>query len=239
MRLRRCSRKARGRRISRESPTPEYPRLRWGAGSLKQSRQLHINTFCPEHCHPEQSEGPMQLAATKKLHRYFAAKNAAQDDGSSLAEKASGRAISGLGPGLIRQSLLRLRRARRLAIVLSRQVMPTNSQHLHYHAGAVNQRIDAGSAAVSPGHGNLPHSEFELSRQKENLGIESPALDLLQREDRPNRRLTESFEATLRVLEFQTERGAQHQVEDPAEDLAVQRLALRLCLRPQPAGSEG
>jgi len=44
----------------------------------------------------------MQLAATKKLHSYFAAKNAAPDDGSSLAEKVSGRTISGLGPGLIR-----------------------------------------------------------------------------------------------------------------------------------------
>jgi hypothetical protein len=31
------------------------------------------------------------MAARKKLHRSFAAKNAAQDDSSSLVEKVSGR----------------------------------------------------------------------------------------------------------------------------------------------------
>ena len=99
--------------------------------------------------------------------------------------------------------------------------------------------MDAGAAAVSPGDGDFLHFEFEFSRQEENLGIESPALDFLQREDRLHRRLLEGFEAALRVLELQAERDAQHQVENSAEDLAVQGLALRLGFGAQPARADG
>src|ERR1700739_732487 len=73
-------------RISRESPTPEYPRLRWVGESSRQSRPLHIRTSSPEYCHPEfchPEQRTYASAATKKLHRYFVAKNAAQHDSVS------------------------------------------------------------------------------------------------------------------------------------------------------------
>src|ERR1700676_5232262 len=99
--------------------------------------------------------------------------------------------------------------------------------------------MNAGSATVSPGDGDFLHFEFKFSAQEESLGIESPALDLLQRKDRLHCRLSKSFEAALRVLELQAERDAQQQVENPAEDLAVQRLALRLGFGAQPARPDG
>src|SRR5271165_378658 len=110
--------------------------------------------------------------------------------------------------------------------VLAGQVVPADVKHLHHHAGAVEQGIDAGSVAVGPDDGDFLYFEFELSRQEENLRIESPAFDLLQRKDCLGGRLFESFEAALRVFEMQAEREAQEKVEDSAEELAVQGLAL-------------
>ena len=49
----------------------------------------------------------------------------------------------------------------------------------------------------------------------------------------------EGFEATLRVFEFQAERQAQDQVEDSSEELTMQRLALGLGFRTQPARADG
>jgi hypothetical protein len=123
--------------------------------------------------------------------------------------------------------------------VLSGQVIPADAKHLHDHAGAVSQRVDAGATAVSPGDGDFLHFEFQLSREEENLGIETPAFDFLQWEDRLNCRLLECFESALCVFEMQSEGEAQDQVEDPAEELAMQRLALRLGLGAQPARADG
>ena len=97
--------------------------------------------------------------------------------------------------------------------------------------------MDAGLATMSPGDRNLLNFETELARQKQNLRIESPAFDFLKREDRLHCRLLEGFEAALRVFEFQPEREAQDQVEDSSEELTMQRLALRLGLGAQPAGT--
>ena len=49
----------------------------------------------------------------------------------------------------------------------------------------------------------------------------------------------EGFEATLRVGEVKAERETQDQVEDAAEELAVQGLALGLSFGAQPAGTDG
>src|ERR1022692_3917278 len=128
---------------------------------------------------------------------------------------------------------------RRIAVVLSFQVIPADSKHFQHHAGTVDQWIDAGSTAVPPDDGNFLHFEFELPSQEENLGIKTPAFNLLQREDRLNCGSPESFEAALGVLEFQTKGEAQDQVVDSAEELAVQRLPLRLGFGPQPARADG
>jgi hypothetical protein len=142
-------------------------------------------------------------------------------------------------PAAFGQCLRGLGRWRRIAVVLSFQVIPADSKHFHHHAGTVDQGIDAGSTAVPPDDGNFLHFEFELSSQEENLGIKTPAFNFLEREDRLNCGSPESFEAALGVLEFQTKGEAQDQVVDSAEELAVQRLALRLGFGPQPARADG
>jgi hypothetical protein len=179
----------------------------------------------------------MQWAASKKLHRVLRGKERAKDDSPSVVQKVS-ESISALRPTVLWQRLRGLGE-RRMAIVFSCQVMPSDTEHFHHHAGAVDKGINAGSTAMSPGDGNFLHFEFELFGQKKYLGIETPTLDLLRWKDRLNGRLLKGFEPTLRVLELQAEGDAQHQVEDAAKELAVQRLALGLGLGTQPARADG
>ena len=126
-----------------------------------------------------------------------------------------------------------------ITVVLPGQVIPADAKHLDDHAGAVDQGIDASSTAVSPGDGDFLHVEFQLMGEEEDLGIKTPALDFLQREDRLNCRLLERLESALGVFEVQAQGEAQDEVEDPAEELAVQRLALRLGFDAEPARSNG
>ena len=119
--------------------------------------------------------------------RSFAAKNATRDDNTSQEcayfSSLLRESTLGLRAALAGQCFCGLSGRRGISVVLSGQVVPTDAQHLHDHAGAVDQRIDASSAAVSPGDWDFLHIEFQLSGEKENLGIESPAFDFLQRED--------------------------------------------------------
>ena len=78
-----------------------------------------------------------------------------------------------------------------------------------------------------------------LRARKQDFGIESPALDFLQRENRLDRGLLEGLESALRVLELKAESDAQQQIEDPAKDLAMQGLALSLGFGAQPARADG
>jgi hypothetical protein len=75
---------------------------------------------------------------------------------------------------------LALARDRRLSIVLPLQVIPANAQHLDEPARAIDQRINAGSVAVSPGDGDFQRFEAQLTRQEKNLRIKSPPFDFLQ-----------------------------------------------------------
>ena len=91
---------------------------------------------------------------------------------------------------------------------------------------------------MSPGDWNFLHFESELAGEEKNLGIESPALDFLQGKDRLGRRPFERLESALRVGELQAERGAQQQIEDASEKLAVKWLALSLQFGAKPARSD-
>ena len=144
----------------------------------------------------------------------------------------------GLRPAVLGQGLAALRGGCSICVVLSGHVIPADAQHLDKHAGAVDQWMDTRAAAVSPGDGDFLHFEFKFSRQEESLRIESPALDFLQGEDRLHRRLLKGFETALRIFEFQAERDAQHQVENSAEDLTVEGLALGLGFGAQPARAD-
>ena len=77
-----------------------------------------------------------------------------------------------------------------------------------------------------------------MPRQKQNLGIESPAFNFLQRKDTLGGVSSKSFESALRVGETQTKNEAERQIENSSKHLPVQRLWLGLQFRPQPARAD-
>ena len=99
--------------------------------------------------------------------------------------------------------------------------------------------MNSRAAAMRPGHGNLLHAESEFAGEKKNFGIESPALDFLQRENFLYRLLLKSFVAALRILETKAESNSQQQIKNTAEELAMEGLALGLGFGLQPARSDG
>ena len=145
----------------------------------------------------------------------------------------------GWGTAVVWYGLCWLGRRLEIAVVLPSQVIPADAKHLRNHAGAVDQGIDASATAVAPGDGDFLHVESQLSGEKEDLGIKTPSLDFLQREDRVNRRLLERLESALSVFEVQAKGEAQDEVEDPAEELTVQRLTLSLGFDAEPARADG
>jgi len=124
-------------------------------------------------------------------------------------------------------------------VVFAGDVVPADVKHLKEHAGAVEQWVDAGSVAMGPGYGDFLYFEAEFAGEEKNFGVESPALDFLAREDGVDGRTIEGFESALRVSELKAEGEAEQQVEDAAEELAMQRLALGLGFGAQPAGADG
>ncbi len=88
---------------------------------------------------------------------------------------------------------------------------------------------------MCPNHRDFLNFKTELTRQKENLRIEAPALDLLRREDCECSPLPKRLEAALRIFELQAQSDAQQQIENSAKKLAMQRLALGLQFGLQPA----
>src|SRR5208282_1862587 len=135
----------------------------------------------------------------------------------------------------LRQGLNRRHAHWRTAVIFAGKVVPANAQHLLEHVRAVDQRMDAGSSAVSPKHWNLRHTEAELARQKKYLRVEAPALDALQRKNGLRGAAGKRFKAALGVGEVQTQNHAQQEVKDSSKKLPMQGLALGLQLDPQPA----
>ena len=138
------------------------------------------------------------------------AKNATQDDTTLKSARTSVRYFGNrrLRAALAGQCFCGLSGRRGISVVLSGQIVPTDAQHLHDHAGTVDQGVDASSATVSPGDWDFLHIEFQLSGEKENLGIESPAFDLLQWKNGLCATSCEGLEAALSVLKLQAENDA-------------------------------
>src|SRR5215470_643300 len=86
---------------------------------------------------------------------------------------------------------------------------------------------------------HLLHLESEFACKEKNLGIETPALNVLQRKDQLRGSPSERLEPALCVTEMQTKHDAQGEIEDPSVELTIQGLPLGLQFRPQPARSHG
>ena len=111
--------------------------------------------------------------------------------------------------------------------------------HLFEHLHAVFEVADAGALVVAPGDGDFDDGVFELAGDEEDFGIEAPALDGLEAENRLRSFAAKGLEATLRVLEGKAHDLAGDPVETAAEEAAVERLVGRLLLLVEPAGADG
>ena len=114
------------------------------------------------------------------------------------------------------------------AVIFSAECVPANLEHFSKHAASVAQRTDASAFAVGPCHRNLHCLEPELFGQVKQFRIKAPALDLLQRENYPSRPAGKGLKSALCVFELEAQRKAQHEIENPPEELAVERLAFSL-----------
>src|SRR5579864_204218 len=112
-------------------------------------------------------------------------------------------------------------------------------QRLEKHAGAVRQRANSSSGVMAPNHWHFCYFESKSAREEENLRVKSPALDFLQREDCLRGASSERLEAALCVLEIQAQQDSEKKVECSSEDLACQRLAMRLQFAAHPARTDG
>jgi len=110
--------------------------------------------------------------------------------------------------------------------------------HLLEHLGAVFEVADAAALIVAPGDGDFDDGVFELAGDEEDFGIEAPALDGLEAENRLCSVAAEGLEAALRVLEGQAHDLAGNPVEAAAEEAAVERLVDGLLLLVEPAGAD-
>ena len=91
---------------------------------------------------------------------------------------------------------------------------------------------------MSPRHRDLADVVAQLARDKQDLRIESPALDPLQPEDHLRHRPLERLEAALRILERQPHHHPGHPVEAAPEEPPVQRLMDGLPRLVHPARSD-
>ena len=95
------------------------------------------------------------------------------------------------------------------AVIFSGQVIPADTQHLLKHSRAVNQRIDAGTSAMSPVHRDFFHLEVELASEEKNFRVESPAFNLLPGKNGLSGSPLECLETALCVGELQPECDSQ------------------------------
>src|ERR1700722_4552044 len=115
-------------------------------------------------------------------------------------------------------------RRHRAAFIFAGYRIPANPQHFHEHAQAVAKRIQPRSFAMGPDNRNFLRLQAGTTCQKENLRIESPALDLLEWKNLLCSASSKRFESALCVREAQAKNNAQRQVEDASKSLPVERL---------------
>ena len=93
--------------------------------------------------------------------------------------------------------------------ILPENGVPADLQHLEKHAHTVSKRTDARTLGVRPDHRYLLHFQSRLSCQKKQLGVESPPLNALQREDGLCSSAGKCFESALCVFETQAEENSE------------------------------
>src|ERR1700748_1179778 len=89
-----------------------------------------------------------------------------------------------------------------LAISSGQRVPPDDRKFLQ-HLQAVPQITHSGALVVCPAYRHLDHTKSPLDGNKQNFGVESPALDGLKLEHCLRRRPRKSLESTLRIGERQ------------------------------------
>src|SRR6478752_963680 len=71
------------------------------------------------------------------------------------------------------------------AVIFPSQSIPANLKHFEEHSGSVPQWTDASAFTVGPFHRNFDDLDPQFPGYIKELGIETPALNLLQRKNCP------------------------------------------------------
>src|ERR1700739_4271930 len=122
---------------------------------------------------------------------------------------------------------------------MARQRVPPQDRQLLQHLQSVAQIAHPAALIVRPAHRHLDHTKSSLDGNKQNFGVETPALDGLKLENGLRRRPRKGLETTLRIGKRQLHHHAANRVETPPEKLPIQRLAMDLAPPPQPARANG
>src|SRR5438270_5017907 len=127
----------------------------------------------------------------------------------------------------------------RRCCVLARGPIPPYFEHFQQHAPAIANWMNAAALLMCPPHRDLYHFQTFLLSQENQLRIEPPELNFLQRKDSIRRTPAESLEPALGVLEPQPECKTKRQIEETPKELTMQRLLLGLQFRPYPTRTDG
>ena len=90
---------------------------------------------------------------------------------------------------------------------------PADSEKVNEHGQAVAEEVDLRPIVVDPPYRNLGDAQAEPFREKEQLGVEAPAVDRLALEDRPGRVPAEELEPALGVVDPGQGEGLNDEIE--------------------------
>src|SRR5579875_245430 len=131
-----------------------------------------------------------------------------------IGRKTAGPSGHASAPGLLR-----------FAVIAAHQRIPAHVRQVLQHARAVLKVAKLSPFIVRPADRNLSDPQPALERDKQNLRVESPSFDGLERKYRLRSRARKRFEPALGIGKRQPHHRPRHQVKAPPEELPVKRLA--------------
>src|SRR5258708_25738528 len=91
--------------------------------------------------------------------------------------------------------------------------IPSHLDRFGDHADSIPERMNGRALIVSPGYRNFHDFEFVPEGYVNDLGVESPAMDALQRKDYGGGAAAEGLESALGIAERKTHQQFDVQVE--------------------------
>src|SRR5262249_40005148 len=98
------------------------------------------------------------------------------------------------------------------AVLAADRVQP-HLHHLAQHSNPVLHRADVGAFIVRPLHWDLGHFQPQAPRQKKDLRVEAPALNLQIGKNELGRLSSKCLESALRILKLEAKDEVQRDIE--------------------------